>query len=167
MPGRPARKAVPKGCSTVDLSGMTRAVVAPLDRYVGGINCDATEEDVREVLKKCATALPGGDKMVVSNMEKLTGHPSARTQSWKFTVPYSCRQLLDNPVLYPPWLDPPGLLRPRGDRNKRHKESGGSGAAAPCCPSRRRRGGPAAGGRRDRAAEGRQACGGASGPQAG
>jgi hypothetical protein len=130
VPGRPTKKAVPKGCSTVDLSGMARAVVAPLDRYVGGINRDATEEDVREVLKKCATALPGGDKMVVSNMLKLPGHPSARTQSWKFTVPYSCRQLLDNPAMYPPGWTHRAYFAPRGDRNKRQKESGAGGAAA-------------------------------------
>ena len=110
---------------------MTRAVVAPLDRYVGGINRDATEEDVREVLKKCATALPGGDKMVVSNMEKLTGHPSARTQSWKFTVPYSCRQLLDNPALYPPGWTHRAYFAPRGDRSKRQTSGAGGSAAAP------------------------------------
>ena len=131
VPGRPARKAVPKGCSTVDLSGMARAVVAPLDRYVGGINRDATEEDVREVLKKCATALPGGDKMVVSNMLKLTGHPSARTQSWKFTVPYSCRQLLDNPALYPQGWTHRAYFAPRGDRSKRQTSGAGGSAAAP------------------------------------
>ena len=131
VPGRPARKAVPKGCSTVDLSSMDRPVVAPLDRYVGGINLNATEDDVREVLQRCATALEGGDKVVFSGLEKLTGHPSARTQSWKFTVPYSCRQLLDNPALYPPGWTHRAYFAPRGDRNKRHKESGGSGAAAP------------------------------------
>ena len=32
VPGRPARKALPKGCSTVHLSGMARAVVAPQER---------------------------------------------------------------------------------------------------------------------------------------
>ena len=131
MPGRPARKAVPKGSSTVDLSGMDRPVVAPLDRYVGGINLNATEDDVREVLQRCATALEGGDKMVFSGLEKLPGHPSARTQSWKFTVPYSCLQLLDNHALYPPGWTHRAYFAPRGDRNKRHKESGGSGAAAP------------------------------------
>ena len=130
VPGRPARKAVPKGCSTVDLSGMARAVVAPLDRYVGGINRDATKEDVLEVLKKCAAELPGGDKIVFSGLEKLTGHPSARTQSWKFTVPYSCRQLLDNPALYPQGWTHRAYFAPRGDKHKRQKESGAGGAAA-------------------------------------
>ena len=58
VPGRTARTGVPKGCSTVDLSGMARAVVAALDRYVGGNNRDATKEDVLEVFKKCAGELP-------------------------------------------------------------------------------------------------------------
>ena len=128
VPGRPARKAVPKGCSTVDLSGMARAVVAPLDRYVGGINRDATKEDVLAVLRKCAAELPGGDKIVFSGLEKLTGHPSARTQSWKFTVPYSCRQLLENPALYPQGWTHRAYFAPRGDR--RQKEGGAGGAAA-------------------------------------
>ena len=130
VPGRPARKPVPKGCSTVDLSSMNRPVVAPLDRYVGGINLNATEDDVREVLQRCAAALAGGDKMVFTGLEKLTGHPSARTQSWKFTVPYSCRQLLDNPALYPQGWTHRAYFAPRGDRNKRQKESGAGGAAA-------------------------------------
>ena len=69
--------------------------------------------------------------MVFSGLEKLTGHTSARTQSWKFTVPYSCCQLLDNPALYPPGWTNQAYFAPRGDRNKRHKESAGSGAAAP------------------------------------
>ena len=161
VPGRPARKAVPKGSSTVDLSGMARAVVAPLDRYVGGINLNATEDSVGEVLQRCAAALEGGSKMVFSGLQKLTGHPSARTQSWKFTVPYSCRQVLDNPALYPRGWTHRAYFAPRGDRNKRHKESG------PCCRPRRRRGGPAARERRDRAAEAGQACGGTGGPMAG
>ena len=63
VPGRPARKAVPKGCSTVDLSGMAKAVVVPLDRYVGRINRDATKEDVLAVFEKCAVKLPGGNKL--------------------------------------------------------------------------------------------------------
>ena len=130
VPGRPARKAVPKGCSTVDLSGMARAVVAPLHRYVGGINRDATKEDVLAVLRKCAAELPGGNKIVFSGLEKLTGHPSARTQSWKFTVPYSCRQLLENPALYPQGWTHRAYFAPRGDRNKRQKEGGAGGAAA-------------------------------------
>ena len=63
-------------------------------------------------------------------MLKLPGHPSARTQSWKFTVPYSCRQLLDNPALYPPGWTHRAYFAPRGDKNKRQKESGAGGAAA-------------------------------------
>ena len=132
LPGRPARKAVPKGSSTVDLSGMARAVVAPLDRYVGGINLNATEDDVREVLERCAAAVEGGDKMVFTGLEKLTGHPSARTQSWKFTVPYSCRQLLDNPALYPLGWTHRAYFAPRGDKSKRQSTSrtgGGQGEA--------------------------------------
>ena len=121
---------MPKGSSTVDLSGMDRPVVAPLDRYVGGISLNATQDDVREMLQRCATALEGGDKMVFSGLEKLPGHPSARTQSWKFTVPYSCRQLLDNPALYPMGWTHRAFFAPRGDRNKRQKEGGAGGAAA-------------------------------------
>ena len=131
VPGRPARKALPKGCSTVDLSGMARAVVAPQERYVGGINRDATKEDVMEVLKKCAAALPGGSKIEFSGLEKLTGHPSARTQSWKFTVPYSCRQLLDNPALYPAGWTHRAYYAPREDRSKRQTSGAGGSAAAP------------------------------------
>jgi hypothetical protein len=68
--------------------------------------------------------------MVVSNMLKLPGHPSARTQSWKFTVPYSCRQLLENPALSPQGWTHRAYFAPRGDRNKRQKEGGAGGAAA-------------------------------------
>ena len=87
VPGRLARKAVPKGSSTVDLSHLGRSVVAPLERYVGGTNLGVTEQEVRAVLKECAAALEGGDKLEMLKVEKLTGHASARTQSWKLTVP--------------------------------------------------------------------------------
>ena len=72
----------------------------------------------------------GGSRIVFSGLEKLTGHPSARTQSWKFTVPYSCRQLLDNPALYPMGWTHRAFFAPRGDRNKRQKEGIAGGAAA-------------------------------------
>ena len=35
VPGRPPRKAVPRGTSTVDLSMLGGVVAAPIDRYVG------------------------------------------------------------------------------------------------------------------------------------
>ena len=128
VPGRPARKAVPKGCSTVDLSHLVRSVVAPLERYVGGTNLGATEQEVRAVLKECAAALEGGDKLEMLKVEKLTGHASARTQSWKLTVPYSCKQLLENSALYPPGWTHRAYFAPRGERNKRLKEGGGGEA---------------------------------------
>ena len=124
VPGRPARKAVPKGCSTVDLSHLGRSVVAPVERYIGGTILGATEDDIKAVLKDCAAVLEGGDKLEILKVERLTGHASARTQSWKVTVPFICQQLLENPALYPPGWTHRAFFAPRGERSKRPIEGG-------------------------------------------
>ena len=125
VPGRPARKAVPKGCSTVDLTELGGAVVAPVEKYVGGTELHMSKEKVEQLLRKCATDVEGGDKLVILSVEKLTGHASARTSSWRVTVPYSCRQLLDNPAMYPGGWTFRAFFAPRGDRNKRQQGGGG------------------------------------------
>ena len=124
MPGRPARKAVPKGSSTVDLSHLGRALVAPVERYIGGTIIGAREDDIKAVLKDCAAVLEGGDKLEILKVERLTGHASARTQSWKVTVPFSCKQLLENPALYPRGWTHRAFFPPRGKRSKRLNEGG-------------------------------------------
>ena len=123
VPGRPARKAVPKGCSTVDLTELGGGLVAPVQRYVGGCDLSATKEKVEQVLRKWATKVEGGEKLEILSVEKLTGHASARTSSWRVTVPYSCRQLVDNPAMYPGGWTYRAFFAPRGDRiNKRPQQ---------------------------------------------
>ena len=108
---------MPKGCSTVDLSHLGRAVVAPVERYIGGTILSATEEDIKAVLE-------GGDKLEILKVEQLTGHASARTQSWRVTVPFSCQQLLENLALYPRGWTHRAFFAPRGERSKRVTEGG-------------------------------------------
>ena len=108
----------------MDLTELGVGLVEPVQRYVGGCDLSATKEKVEQVLHKCATKVEGGDKLQILSVEKLTGHASARTSSWRVTVPYSCRQLLDNPNLYPGGWTFRGFFAPRGDRNK---QQGGRG----------------------------------------
>jgi hypothetical protein len=95
-----------------------------VERYVGGTDLHMSKERVDQVLRKCATDVEGGDKLEILSVEKQTNHASARTSSWKVTVPYSCRLLMENPALYPiGWTYRP-YFAPRGDRYKRQQQQG-------------------------------------------
>ena len=120
LPGRPARKAVPRGTSTVDLSTLGGAVAAPIDRYVGNTGQEMTPELVKEALRMCAAALPGTATLEVLKVDQINSHlQHARTRAWKVTVPYACRDIMDNVALYPPGWTHRAYFAPRQDRNKR------------------------------------------------
>ena len=120
LPGRPARKAVPRGTSTVDLSSLGGALVAPIDRYVGNTGMSMTKETVKEALKMCASVLPGGAALEVLEVEQINSHlQHARTRAWKVTVPYGCRDIMDNVALYPAGWTHRAFFAPRQDMSKR------------------------------------------------
>jgi hypothetical protein len=129
IPGRPARKAVPKGSSTVDLTELGGGLVAPVQRYVGGTDLSVTKEKAEQVLRKCATGVEGGGILQILSVEKLAGHAEARTSSWRVTVPYSCRQMMDIPTMYPSGWTNRAFFAPRGDRNKKQQQQSSGDAA--------------------------------------
>ena len=116
VPGRPARKAVPRGTSTADLSTLGGAVAVPIDRYVGNTGQDMTPALVKEALMMCAAVLPGGPTLGVQINSHLQ---NARTRAWKLTVPYRCREIVENGALYPPGWTHRAYFAPRQDRIKR------------------------------------------------
>ena len=122
VPGRPVRKAVPRGSSTVDLTELGGAMVAPIERYVGNTDQRVTSEIVEKALKLCAAGLPGELKLEVLKVEQINAHlPHVRTKAWKVTVPYSCREIMDNPALYPDGWTHRAYFAPRTERSKRVK----------------------------------------------
>ena len=120
VPGRPPRKVVPKGTSTVDLSELGGAVVAPIERYIGNTEQRVTPDIVVKAMKLCGVGLPGADKLEVLKVEQINSHlQHVRTRAWKVTVPYSCREIMDNAALYPPGWTHRAYFAPRQDRSKR------------------------------------------------
>ena len=126
VPGRPPRKAVPRGTSTVDLSSLGGAVAVPIDRYVGNTGQGMTPELVKEALKMCALALPGGPALEVLEVTQINSHlQHARTRAWKVTVPYKCREIMDNKELYPDGWSHRAFFAPRQERSKRARAGEG------------------------------------------
>ena len=129
LPGRPPRKAAPKGNSTVDLTELGGAMVAPLERYVGNTDQRVTPDIVKKALKMCAEGLPGKPKLEVLSVEQINGHlPHVRTKAWKVTMPYSCREIMDNPGLYPDGWTHRAFFAPRTERSKRVRQNENQGS---------------------------------------
>ena len=127
VPGRQPRprKVVPRGTSTVDLSALGGAVAAPIDRYVGNTPQGTTKETVKQALMMCAGVLPGGSALEVLEVEQINSHlQHARTRAWKVTVPYGCREIMDNGAVYPPGWTHRAYFAPRQDRTKRARAGG-------------------------------------------
>ena len=119
MPGKPARKAVPRGTSTADLSTLGGAVAVPINRYVGNTGQDMTPALVKEALMMCAAVLPGGPTLEVLGVQINSHLQNARTWAWKLTVPYRCSEIVENGALYPPGWTHRAYFAPRQDRIKR------------------------------------------------
>ena len=105
-------------------------MVAPEERYVGNTDQRVTEDMVERALKKCASGLADGEKLKILKVERNGEHLQARTKSWKVTVPYGCRELLDNPACYPPGWTHRAFFAPRGENNKKLKHSSGQNSNA-------------------------------------
>ena len=116
IPGRPARKIVPKGTSTIDLRECG-TLCAPIERYVGKTGKRVTKEIVEQVLKKCAAKLPGGDQLEILEVEQVNGHlQHVQTKAWKVTVPFNYRAIMDNKETYPVGWEYRAYFAPRGER---------------------------------------------------
>ena len=116
IPGRPARKAVPKGTSTVDLREYG-PLCAPIERYVGKTDKRVTKEIVVQVLKECAAKLPGGDQLEILEVEQVNGHlQHVQTRAWKVTVPFRFRAIMENKETYPVGWEYRAYFAPRGER---------------------------------------------------
>ena len=103
LPGRVRRQKVAKGSSKVDLSEeLGEAVSAPLLFYVGNTSLLSTKELVTKVLVKCAAGVGESLALEVLEVEEAnTNFPNRRTKSWKVTVPYSMKALMENSNNYP------------------------------------------------------------------
>ena len=104
LQGRKRRQNVAKGSSKVDLSDeLGESVSAPLLFYVGNTNLPVTKEFLNKVLVKCAAKLEGTPELQVLEVEEANKDLQfRRTKSWKVTVPYSMKSVMENSELYPP-----------------------------------------------------------------
>ena len=123
MPGRPPRKAIPKGSSKVDFSEIGAVMVAPIDRYIGNTDLRVTSDVVKAALNKCAAGIENMPKLDILDVKRINGDlPNAKTAAWKVTVPYECRELMDNPLTYPPGWTHRAYFAPRGEKTKRIRQ---------------------------------------------
>ena len=119
--GRRQPRKMNYGTNKVDIAG---AEAAPIEIFVGNTNPRATDEIVKAVLLKCADNLPEKPELKIIDVKLLTNperDPHPRFKSWKVTVPYSCKSLMENDAFYPSgWTHRKYFpKRFQGDRNVR------------------------------------------------
>ena len=80
------------------------AEAAPIEVFVGNTNPRASEEIIKRVLLKCASNMPENPKLEILDVKLLTNperDPNPRFKSWKVTVPYAYRTLMEDDSFYP------------------------------------------------------------------
>jgi hypothetical protein len=98
------QRKVAQGSSQVDLSDVLGvAAAAPLDFYVGNTSLDVTEDDVKQVLVRCATDVQGNTAHleVLEVKEIGTDLANRKTKCWKVKVPFKMKELMQQSSLYP------------------------------------------------------------------
>ena len=121
IPGRPARKPAPKRSSKVDLAELGDNIVEPIERYVGNTSLDVTADLVKRVLIRCSEGLNEESPLEIIKVREIGTHfKNARTRCWQVTVPYRCRDLMNNHATYPPGWTHRAYFSPR-EGNKRAK----------------------------------------------
>ena len=119
--GRRQPRKMNYGTNKVDIDG---AEAAPIEIFVGNTNPRATDEIVKTVLLKCADNMPEKPKLEILDVKLLTNperDPHPRFKSWKVTVPYACKSLMETDSFYPSGWSHRKYFPKRfqGDRNVR------------------------------------------------
>ena len=89
------------GTNKVEMEG---SEAAPFEVFVGNTNPRATEEIIKNGLIKCADNLPEKQKLQILDVKLLTNpdrDPNPRFKSWKVTVPYAFKTLMESDSFYP------------------------------------------------------------------
>ena len=128
------RAPVSFGSARIDIAG---AEAAPVDFFIGNTHPETNEDNVKEVLVKCASIIQGDNKpdveLKVDNLKAVCLNSKVedpRTRCWKVTVPHVWREFLRKDEFYPRgWSHRPfhhGGGRKQQDGNKRPRQDGES-----------------------------------------
>ena len=99
---KPIRKTT-VGTSQIDFSEIGAAAHAgPIHFYIGNTNAKTEKESLREILIKSAENINKNIKFDVGPIEILTKDDNPRSKCWKVTVPHHCREMMENPAMFPP-----------------------------------------------------------------
>ena len=113
---KPVRK-TDVGTSSVDLSDFGAAAQAgPIQYYIGNTFGSCERETIKTILKKCADSVDKNVKFEVLDVHLLTKEENPRSKCWKVVVPHHCKELMDNPEMFP-----------QGWRHRRFYGRGGGG----------------------------------------
>ena len=113
---KPVRK-TEVGTSSVDLSDFGAAAQAgPLQYYIGNTFGSCQKETIKTILKKCADSIDKNVNFEVLDAHLLTKEENPRSKCWKVVVPHHCKELMENPEMFP-----------RGWRHRRFYGAGGGG----------------------------------------
>ena len=99
--GRRQPRKMAYGTNKVEMAG---AEAAPIEVFVGNTNPRATEDIIKKVLLKCADNMTERPELEILEVKLLTNperDPNPRFKSWKVTVPYSCKSLMEDDSFYP------------------------------------------------------------------
>ena len=98
----------------MDLAELGDNIVVPIERYVGNTSLDVTANLVKRVLIRCSEGLNEGSPLEIIKVQEIGTHLNrARTRCWQVTVPYRCRDLMNNPATYPPGWTHRAYFSPR------------------------------------------------------
>ena len=81
---------------------------------MGNTSMDVTADLVEKVLIRCSEGLNEGSPLEIIKVREIGTHfKNARTWCWQVTVPYRCRDLMNNPATYPPGWTHRAYFSPR------------------------------------------------------
>ena len=81
---------------------------------MGNTSVDVTADLVEKVLIRCSEGLNEGSPLEIIKVREIGTHlKDARTRCWQVTVPYRCRDLMNNPATYPPGWTHKAYFSPR------------------------------------------------------
>ena len=81
---------------------------------MGNTSLDVTAHLVERVLIRCSEGLNEGSPLEIIKVREIGTHlKNARPWCWQVTVPYRCRDLMNNPATYPPGWTHRAYFSPR------------------------------------------------------
>jgi hypothetical protein len=86
------------------MSGIGAAGKAgPVQFYIGNTNGKASEQNIKDVLSRCADNLDFEGNFDVTDIECLTnGEENPLSKCWRVAVPFDCKELMERTDIFPP-----------------------------------------------------------------